>query len=660
MKRIVLFLLIVFYIPQLNAAQEKAAVETVEKEALEIAPEPFATHGLLIFLDTTSETGDQIGVFGGELLTALDQKAGPIIASGLLIRDIIKQPNPSQLVAQKKAEKDDFADDYQQELELYERFLKDSHPAFAMPAKPQEIADKIRAATKDYAQKLDNAWPQLKTSFVKAATHFDANEWIIKQINPHLLLLVPKWYLEQINKTNLARFYSSTSYSATELNLGIQIDHKQMQTIDSINAYADAYQAPEKDEPDSFLIRSLNDIFITRNEYTKELVEKTKVAPQPQWVIYMGGHGVSGKYIANLGIESFKTLLNFFETKIFTKLFVYMSCYAAGVSAKKVYYDRDLRLFKTYSFALASGALTDAPASSKWSSLSFGEIKPEDLDIPHQLLKPRNSFNFAQFLEQAASSDLIDFPKLLENVLTGAQQGPEARYIFSLPQLKLPGIPWFNVVDTYQKVVSIGRVLAAAHGAERPLNIMTFFQRKVEPMAILLYANVIPFEIQIPLKTMPLLISMIPGNTAHKIKKISIDTTFKEFAASFKPLEKISAKKLFWIEELETVGLLQQGVKTTLYDVLILLEDGKLTYALSREPNKGLSFTWDPVKFMLLPAPIKHEKKINLMIKKAPKFEKELKPKKLERSIERIRKAQEFKIEQIRQAQEKEENKDPK
>src|SRR4029078_7029332 len=71
----------------------------------------------------------------------------------------------------------------------------------------------------------------------------------------------------------------------------------------------------------------------------------------------------------------------------------------------------------------------------------------------------------------------------------------------NIPQIRYPGLPWFSVFDN-SIVASIGTVMAKTRTA--PLDIATFFarqgQQQADPLALLLYAQDIPFQLIIDTK----------------------------------------------------------------------------------------------------------------------------------------------------------------
>lgn len=545
--------------------QQRAKQEKIVLEDPITQPLPFASNGLFIFLDHTIETGDKIGLVGHELLTALDQKVGPILASSLLLRDIIKQPKPQQIVDQAKAKNDPNAQLYQtlvnhrKEIHNYLQTIPSNPDWRQVKTVLTEIA-KLSGPIKDVLTPYD-----LDTSFEAELYQFTPSsaDWIIKKVNDDLLLLIPVNYPATIKKkNNFAQYYRTGTFTERELNLGIKVDHLQDVSFDS---FIDDYVPPLQRNPGAFLVDSLTTIFITREEYAQAAKQKPASFHMPQWFVYLVGHGSSGTLISDIEIDSFKKLLDFFDAAVVTKLFAYNSCYAAGVSAQNVYQDTNSPWFKTHSFTIVTGALTDAPVHREITPQIIGA---SDIDFEKKKENPLNYLHFNEFLQELTTQNTINFADVLSLIFPEAKKSYSV-FIFGSPQIKLPGVEWFKIVDVNNNIVSIGQTLATSRSADQPLDVMEFFSRMVPPAAILLYVNVIPFELIIPQK-MPILVSMIPGDSYHEFAKITVNTTLKDFFGAMKPLAEIEYSKIFLIKKLKVTGTLQDGQGDTEYENVLI------------------------------------------------------------------------------------------
>ncbi len=588
MKKIALIVSILWGAPLFCAEAKIAAQETEQKL------QPFATNGMLIFLDQTMETGDKIGVFGNLLLTALDQKTCPILASTLLVRDIIKQPSPQAIVDKARAQGEPNAQLYQ-DLVTYHKevgeYLK------TMPGNPSEeekrkiiehIASfpghkKIKENPTVFNTTLNKPifWELLRALEAQIRSFTPtANEWIIKKINDHLLLFIPRTYIDKTKeKNNFAKYYNSKDFSENELNLGIKVD--KFADVDFDN-FINNFTPVSKDhrDPGAFFVDARSSIFIAREDYTKNRKQEKVSSPMPQWFFYLCGHGASNYAIADIEIESFKKLLDFFDSKIVTKLLVYSSCYAAGQNIQKAYKEIKSPWLKTHSFAIAIEAISDAiithypmaPAVENFNSIDFEKKK----------VRNPKRHKFDQFLNTITNETTLNFRLLSEDLFPETAPSEGQINIFNVPQIKLPGVAWFDILDIPRRVVSISETLAASRSADQPLNILQFFSKAdpnqpksslktpKQPIAILMYAQTTPFELVIPTNQMPLLVPMIPGNSYQEIAGIKVQTTLTDFFKAMEPLADIQPRKIFLIKKLTVTGVTENGQGETQFENVVV------------------------------------------------------------------------------------------
>lgn len=449
-----------------------------------IAPvEPFATHGLLIFLD---DVEDYIGSLSGSFLAAFVQEAGPIIASASLIVNVRDAQTPSEADPKK----------------LFERF--------------KEIISKLSSATKEILEEEKKIILSV-TKFGERAT----DNWVIKEINANLYLLLPKYYLNSrgIQEVDAHLFSPQAALTLTEQLLGLKVNH--MKTVD-VAAIKKPQPRPVKD----YFVQDLSNIFITKRDYKAE-----KNSSIPTWAVYSKGHGLMNRFIVSLSLDHFKAFLTFLEDNLLTKLLLYDSCYAAGINAEILYKDAEKAINKTYSFAIVTSAITDAVSFSYHISLIVdrnGELQPYAFE------------KFDEFLDYATSVPLVNFKQLVSLILNVTH---------NIPQIKFPGLPWFSALDN-DKVISIGSILAKTR--TKPLNLAHFFKKEnADVRGILFYAHDIPFELIVTIKN-PRFISMIPGNAIHHIKKISgtgSSISAVELIHGFF-IQELEVHKTFIIEEL--------------------------------------------------------------------------------------------------------------
>jgi hypothetical protein len=460
---------------------------------------PFATHGLIILLDDSESEGtahSEFGAMSDYSLQALVEEVTPIVCSASLIVNLRGA---------------------------------DKAPTEKNSAKLVKIFNEMREGD---PEKLTEEERKEEKRIILSVWSFNVNtakRWIIKEINSSLYLLIPRSYLKArgINDRDVELFNSRGSITQTEQKLGLKVNH--MKTV-KVTDVKKPMPAPEFAD---YFIGALPAIFVTNAEYPAN-----NKAGIPTWALWIEGHGGINHSIADLSFARFKEFLAFLENTITTKLLFYISCYAAGVNAELVYKDLESGVDKTYPFAIITEALTDAPTEARTLRLKLEKGKP--------VVQVRE--NYRNFFSKVASSDVINYTELRPFVAT--MQKVKESALSNLAQIKFPGLPWFSVLDS-DKVVSIGSILGKAR--TKPLDIATFFAKKgkeAEPLGILLYAKNIPFELIIDIKNIPAIVSMIPGNAFHNIRKISSTTnTIEDVLNSFLTIDDLAPRKIFIIDE---------------------------------------------------------------------------------------------------------------
>ena len=154
--------------------------------------------------------------------------------------------------------------------------------------------------------------------------------------------------------------------------------------------------------------------------------------------------------------------------------------------------------------------------------------------------------NYSEFLKKVNHRD-VDYEEAIKTIF---HLEPVDYWGFggSVPQIKLPGLPWFKVMADRKKIASLGSILAKTRSPEKPLDCKKFFGKDVE--CLLLYTTNVPFELVIdyPLQS---IVSLVPGDVSHAFKKINAPSL--PYALSvFTALEGIGTKKIFLIKEIDT------------------------------------------------------------------------------------------------------------
>ncbi|HEV2600829.1 MAG TPA: ankyrin repeat domain-containing protein [Candidatus Babeliales bacterium] len=296
---------------------------------------------LLIFLDDSeaySYNADEhfrhLGSLTGTALRAINNLVSPILISGSLLYNLLRQPQEYESDAHKRA----FNDFYK---------------------------------------------------------NFDPSKWIIRKINDAksqstgLYCMIPNGY-QGISQDSLQQLHAADELTESEYNLGLKIEHMdpippqnkqdlrdyfikqcERETIavfSNTDYQADDAQATEDDYAtgDYFIKNCIKEkkVFVSQSDYSKAKREPVR------WIIYLDGHGRYGSHIAQLSFQGFNTLLTFLEKDILTVFFVYFSCYSAGFNAQHIFGELMAQEgAKTLPFPIATNILTDAPATS--ANLNF-------------------------------------------------------------------------------------------------------------------------------------------------------------------------------------------------------------------------------------------------------------------------------------------------
>lgn len=500
--------------------------DSEEEKQIEVVVAPstqtYTPRGLLIFLDDTEV---RIEAFSMNLLTALSQNAGPIIISASLLKNVV-----SEYDAENKEEK------------------------------PLELIKKYNSAKLSFGEAAEDLSESrnkiVKYSLLKASK-FDPTQWVIKVISDSLYLLIPRPSLADL-KIASEKIDDPRRVSDTELTLGLKIDHMDTITIDDVIG-----RPIKKHDYATYFVDALynwangiSSIFCTRSDYYRRAAFS-----KPIWSIYLGGHGLIKNSIAGLLLSDFRKFLDFLQHKIDVKLLVYSSCYAAGLNTELIYKDATSALQKAYSFPIVTQALTDAPTTS----LNV-HIERDGSDG----VKLVNSIDFAKFLN-ATQTEIIRYDEVIKHLLpiVPTMRGINYKIWGDAPQIKFPGLEWFSVMASQKDIVSIGSILSRTRDEKEPLDVVRFF--KTEPKAILLYAKDVPFELVIDSKEMEAMISMVPGDALHTLKKISSSQqSIDNILSWFMRILMLAPQKVFFIKELSGMS---DGTRKTVNEVLIYSEE---------------------------------------------------------------------------------------
>ncbi|MCX5925334.1 MAG: hypothetical protein NT124_03515 [Candidatus Dependentiae bacterium] len=395
----------------------------------------------------------------------------------------------------------------------------DSHRAFtlaqAIPILQQQVGPLVISGSLlslIFNYRNGNLPGEIKVLVKLFVDRFDSRQWIIRQLSDDLYVLVPKKCL--------------IGDDSVENSIGI--NWRSMQAIKDIeeNKKSDAIQAYFIAKHDEFKEKAVQDICegtgVLGQQLLHALEHNTLFVPgtHHRYAIYCTGHGNYNKHVAGICLHpeegqqdsAFQQLLGYLKTKINTKIFMYNSCFAAGLAHQLIYGDvQAAGGVRTYPFAIVTGATTDAIVYLN----KFNFKKSADGSLDTEL-------RFDHFV-QAVQADELNYTEALGHIFPLVKRAVDVQLpqeVASMPLLRAPEAPVFKPV--YDKscgnVITISKIMAATR--KKPLVIDNSVK------SILLETTEIPFPVIIDatVSTMPLFISMLSGETViHSFKSIIVE-----------------------------------------------------------------------------------------------------------------------------------------
>lgn len=445
---------------------------------------------IFIFLDD-SETWPKLGAITDSIWSALYSKV-PIVVSASLLKIVFDPPSTAS---------SQYKEEFRKKFQGY--------------AKITSLEDK--ALANDIVQ-----------------DSFKSDEWVMRQVSTSLVLLLPRWLVTSAGDATPIDPKDPKGFTKRELNLGLKIDRmKDLGDKKNLQAFLKSYQ---KSQNENYFINALTDLFVTGSEYKLNKVLNRK----PQWTIYLTGHGNLGDTIASIPIRDFPKLLDFLETKVVTKLFIYSSCYAMGKNTQDVYKKEFPGQEHTYSFPIVVEATYDVPVSVEGPrftfvngniALKFQENYAKFFDLTKFTSEPYDIAQAVQLIFPALNPDFF-------NDILSSNNFPHVRPIQRDTFISLfPG-------------VEIGTTMTTSR--TEPLDVGAAMENKnliSDQTYVLLRTTYVPFTLILRgKKQAPLLLSAIPGNAHHHISSIESYYPIKDVIESIMRPD-YGASKVFWINE---------------------------------------------------------------------------------------------------------------
>ncbi len=317
------------------------------------------------------------------------------------------------------------------------------------------------------------------------------------------------YYLANFNLYEIDDFFVIIPENKKNIS-GLNYKNLKQKKLKEIEAYD-----PSKQQPADFQSMAM----FAYNLFTR----KKDLSPSAQmaWMIFLMGHGTPG-FIANMVLNEFQFLLDFFEKQINTKILIYNSCYAGGKNIIDAFQESignpstDAVRQKMYSFpiiALSSGeSVTLSLINSDFGKL-FSSIAAVKGTLPNYYQILKDSYFFVD-------KPVHGFKPLFSPT--------------NFPQIRLPGTDFFSVeglnrIDKNPDYVIISKTLGQTR--QKELTISTTAK------TIFIYSLTIPFKLNIPKShNLEKIIWMASGKNYHFSEiyapEFSIDNFF-ELCAPF-------------------------------------------------------------------------------------------------------------------------------
>lgn len=357
----------------------------------------------------------------------------------------------------------------------------------------------VQCINKKFYNDTKNISPESYQHLLDYYTFFDPQDWDIYKNNGGFYLLIPK------------------KYSAQHSLVGFNIDSLEKVTDPEDSSYNYFETHTRKS-----IVDALPDFFLTHDDFT--------YAPMPYaWNIVLAGHGGcrynesndngtvtwSGEpIIADLTVEEFAGVLNFFHNKVSTHFFHYANCYGGGNHIALMFNN------KKYNFAIMCDTLTDCTSYCKWTTLlpSYEKSFLTTADIAYDITKdcwqlPLTPVYFwDKFFTDISSIDFsVGSIEQLQNVMSSIQYTAVA----NIPLLCLPETNNFFPLQAADTIKIDDQLLALAKKEDEIITLNGIRTVLVESSCIIPTIELNHFN---PLR----IISIKPDNALHYFKKLKL------------------------------------------------------------------------------------------------------------------------------------------
>ena len=452
-----------------------------------------------------------------KLQSALNEEAAPILINASLWNNFVERRLSIQQMSQMPDSPEHNAlETYNkigERLTYWMEHYKNNDPMQVKQLALERVNNEFYLNEMDFHKAVSN---ELGMALISYLTHFDKNNWEIYSNEKSFYLLVPKKYLQELQKKELEAI-TSKNLSEKELMLGLKVDHLTVITDiidDPIRGYLNGINL------EKHISYFLDDFFVTKQELEQQEMPY-------QWNIIFSGHGgyryreiTTDKVtlcveaiLADLPPREFQSVLEFCEHSISTNCFYYTCCYGAGNHIKIIYDDNNNPL---YSYTIICGCISDGQATCLWHFLPFPSANRNTLKLSDIIcdydgkwhIKVDHEYEWKKFfnsLEQNSfKNDLSWFIEILPSVNFHA--------LCDNPIIRLPNSNSFVPVLS-NGLFTINNNLIALKQVEKSESITI-----ADATTILVEAPIIPLPIIIQ-NTAPIT-SIAPGNAQHYFEKI--------------------------------------------------------------------------------------------------------------------------------------------
>jgi len=407
---------------------------------------------------------------------------------------------------------------------------------------------------------------------------FDPKEWLTKiplkgKLSNEFVLMIPKSYVVE---SALVRGFKSTVFEdlmqEKDFNIDKLLGLHLSRMGDLISVWRTKIRATEGiiSTKKSFaeLLSESHAFFVAAHEYKDD-----KRNALPQWNIYMTGHGSAKHHeIGGISNDTFKKLLNFLNSKIITKMFIYESCEASGVNRVQVYDEISKNFGATYPFPIIAIGISESTVEFK-PHMSYKEFT-QLAELSDAAVNSTESMTYARPVAYYELLRAVIYG--FDAFMKGKMETEKLDAGLFISNFSFIRFPQRSIFLPLMPMCEITQLMADTRDVHKPLDLREFIQKNIDPQLALpaseiskdrafftiLDAQYVPFNIIVTTqgtegaKNPFFIISTLTGNTLETSmhifdQHIYFDGPIWDFGDIFNHLE-YAQDKTFYIERLTT------------------------------------------------------------------------------------------------------------